>query len=256
VSEPSPGYLLKLDRGVSHRDSLDEAVKRWLKRERCSAALETDPQTGEHVLRVYVAEQPPIELSLLVGDCVHNMRAALDHIVYQLASNFIESLSDSQAKSVEFPIFSDADRFAQRGLTRLKYIAPAARSLIEEMQPYNGGDWEHLSLLHDLDRIDKHRQLNLSVAASEGFEFDCGKEGRPEMRVLNPPGGPIEGYADLVRFRCVPKVGSKGEMKPNASATFQVALSDGPPAWSVVDQLCEIDSLIRDKVIPPLVPFL
>ena len=252
MSEPSPGYLLKLDRGATHRDSLDKAVKGWLKRDHCRAVLEIDPQTGEHVLRAQIAEQPPVELSLLVGDCVHNTRAALDHIAYQLASNFTKTLSDSEAKSVGFPIAREPVNFNPGAI---RHVDPSAQSLIKSMQPYNGGDWELLALLHDLDRIDKHRELNLSVACTEEISFNCGIGGDPHSFSFNPP-GPVEDEADLIRFRCRPKIGSKGQMEPEASATFQVALSEGPRAWSVIDQLREIDGLIRNKVIPLLVPFL
>lgn len=87
----------------------------------------------------------------MVGDCVHNMRAALDHIAYQLVSNYTKSLSDSQVKSIEFPIINNPDDFSRTtkkgepaygtGLAKVQHADPAAQTLIEAMQPYNGGNW-------------------------------------------------------------------------------------------------------------------
>ncbi len=212
-----------------------------------------------------IVKQPPIDLSLLVGDCVHSMRAALDHIAYQLATNYTKTLSDREAKSIEFPVISNPDDFSRMtrkgdpapgsGLAKIRYIDPVAQALIETMQPYKGEDWELLALLHDLDRIDKHRELALSVAMSQSIEVDCGDNARLQLFSFEPPGR-IKHKDVLCRFRCVHKRGRKGKVKPKADATFTVALKEGPEGWAIVEQLGAIDELIRDRVIPPLAPFL
>lgn len=206
-----------------------------------------------------------MDLSLLAGDCVHNMRSALDHVAYQLATSYSGSLLDSQLKSIEFPIIGDADDFSRTtkrgepapgsGLARIKYIDPKAQVLIKAMQPYEGGDWELLASLHDLDRIDKHRELTLSVAMSESIEVDCGDNARLQQFSFEPPGR-VEHNDVLCRFRCVHKRGHKGKIKPKADATFTVALKNGAEGWAIVEQLGAIDALIRDRVIQPLAPFL
>jgi len=193
------------------------------------------------------------------------MRAALDHIAYQLAINYTKTLSDSEAKSIEFPIISNPDNFSRMtkkgepaygtGLAKVQYADPATRPLIEAMQPYNGGDWELLALLHDLDRVDKHRELTLSAAMSQSIEVDCGDNARLQMFSFEPPGR-VEHDDVLCRFRCVHKRGRKGKIKPKANATFTVALKEGPEGWAIVDQLGAMDELIRDRVIQPLIPFL
>lgn len=216
-------------------------------------------------MRALIVKQPPVDLSLLIGDCVHNMRAALDHIAYQLAINCMETLSESEAKSIEFPIISNPDDFDRMtkkgkpaygtGLAKIQYADPAVRPLIEAMQPYNGGDWELLALLHDLDRIDKHRELALSIAMSQSIEVDCGDNARLQTFSFEPPDR-VEHDDVLCRFRCVHKRGRKGKNEAKANATFTVALREGPEGWAIVEQLCAIDDLIRDRVIPPLAPFL
>lgn len=54
-------------------------------------------------------------LSTAVGDCVHNFRAALDYLVWELAPADVRS--GKGASGLEFPIFTDAvayDRQAPR----------------------------------------------------------------------------------------------------------------------------------------------
>lgn len=257
----SPGYLLKLDRALGHLDDLDREIRGLLHSGGCRAVEQIDPDTGDWVLRVRLASQPPPELSLVVGDCVHNLRSALDHIAFQLWSNYTKPLSDEEAKRSEFPIFNRRSEFHRRqrngkpapgsGLRKISGIDPHAQSLIEAMQPYNGGDWLWLMLLHELDRIDKHRRLNLSVAASTGSEITWAK-GVPIA--ITPP-GPVDDGTELVRIPFDPEK----HVKPKATATFDVAFGvgqgPGERAW-VLYNLRKIDRLVREQIIPPLLPFL
>lgn len=256
--------MIKLDRGKAHRDCLDKAVKRWVN-SHCRATRSFDPHSGEHIVRALIASQPPADIALLIGDCVHNMRAALDHIAYQLATNHTKALSDSERKRIEFPVFSDHKDFGRMaskgkpgfasGPAKLQHADPNVIPLIEAMQPYNGGNWELLALLHDLDRIDKHRELHVSVAKTDSVEIDCGNNARVQQFTFSPPGR-IEHGDVLARFRCVPKRGRKGKVKPKVSATFTIALGDGPDGWAIVSQLDAIDELIRDQIVPQLARFL
>ncbi|GAC1399098.1 MAG: hypothetical protein NVSMB56_14050 [Pyrinomonadaceae bacterium] len=45
---------------------------------------ESDPQTGYNVYRVFDIQTPPVEIGLLAGDVIHNLRSVLDHLAYQL----------------------------------------------------------------------------------------------------------------------------------------------------------------------------
>jgi hypothetical protein len=264
VTEELPGYLLKLDRGKAHRDCLDKAVRQWVKRN-CRAARRFDPQAGEHVVRALIPIQPPPGLSLLIGDCAHNLRSALDHIAYRLATKYSEALADSQLKGIEFPVFSDPKKFSRKtrtglpapgsGLAKLEHADPSVVPLVEAMQPYNGEKWEPLAILHDLDRIDKHRELHVSVAKTDSVEIDCGDNARVHQFTFEPPGR-IEDGDVLFRFRCVHKLGRSGKMRPKAGATFSVATKEGPEGWAIVEQLEAMEALIRERVIPPLEPFL
>jgi hypothetical protein len=264
VTDGLPGYFLKLDRGKVHRDCLDNAVRRWVKRN-CRAIRKFDSQAGEHVVRALIPNQPPADLSLLIGDCAHNMRSALDHIAYRLATNYSKALADSQLRGIEFPVFSDPEKFSGKtrkgtpapgsGLAKLEHADPSVVPLIKAMQPYNEGEWELLATLHDLDRIDKHRELQVSVAKTDSVEIDCGGNARVHQFTFEPPGR-IEDGDVLFRFRCVHKRGRGGKMRPTANATFSVATKEGPEGWAIVEQLEAMEALIRERVIPPLEPFL
>jgi len=97
----------------------------------------------------------PDSLPILIGDCVHNLRAALDHLVWQLA---IANNKTPNASNM-FPICNTPQGFqAQLAKDRLQGVYPNARSAIEALQPYSTGS-ETLQVISFLDNVDKHRTL-------------------------------------------------------------------------------------------------
>jgi hypothetical protein len=240
---------------------LDALIERWRAESPCAAVDEIDPETSDYVLRAVIPAQPPHSHSLVVGDCVHNLRSALDHIVFQLSTNYSQPLTDAQVKHSEFPIFNRRSRFHERtkkgdparasGFGKIEAVDPTAQAIIESMQPYRGGDYLWLMLLHELDRIDKHRRLILSAAASA--EVSASSNLIPGFTFIPP--GPVEDGDELLRMPFDPQK----QATPKGTATFQVAFGPGQGpgerAW-VLYSLRTIDRVIRTKLIPPLAPFL
>lgn len=112
-----------------------------------------------HRYRFEIKDQPKNEWGLIIGDAVHNMRSAMDHLVWQLSRQVV----DNPSRDIDFPIFAtkptgDALR------KRIKHLPPEARKVIRSLQPYNRPDkaGDHkLYLLSALDNADKHRSLSI-----------------------------------------------------------------------------------------------
>lgn len=160
---PLDSVRLKVVRAKEHLDFLYGEIGRfWASEPKpCEFIREDDTKESGYVLRFKVNKTLPLEWSLVVGDFAHNLRSALDHLAWQLAL----LTTDKPKSSTEFPIFNDSSKFkdshggAQR---KMKDILTSAHSVIESLQPYNRGNWsevEHLWWLHELDRIDKHREI-------------------------------------------------------------------------------------------------
>lgn len=112
-------------------------------------------------------------LSVLVGDYIHNLRCALDHLVYAIA--IYESRQDPppEANKLAFPLACNAAQFhdAKR---RIKSLSDPVRAIIEAVQPYNRPHPELpplLGLLGELDDIDKHRLLQVVIGAFKKASF-------------------------------------------------------------------------------------
>ena len=172
---------LKVDRAREHVEAADECVERWLRTDAYTIFREKDSETGYTVAKAKIKVPPPAELSLLIGDAVQNFRSALDHAVYALAESQLGTIPSEVAEILMFPIVGSQNRKGQPsdgskifadlvGKGYLTGVPDDARHFIEQEQPYHWNDapdsfrYHPLWLVHDLNRIDKHRRVALTTA--------------------------------------------------------------------------------------------
>src|SRR6266498_3307458 len=95
-------HELKLQRARKHFEELKIEIGNWLGRKHYTVREERD--TDGWTTFFATAEQPPVDpISLLVGDCLHNLRSALDLLAYALAQRYTVPLPQEVAESSEFP---------------------------------------------------------------------------------------------------------------------------------------------------------
>jgi hypothetical protein len=119
----------------------------------------------EFVIRVGEILMPEPGLGPIIGDCVHNLRSALDHLVLQLA--VLNSLGKDAEQKTSFPVCLNARDFLNATDKYVKpFVSSDALAAIEEMQPYRTleegattGERSFLWFLSQLDNIDKHRVI-------------------------------------------------------------------------------------------------
>lgn len=95
----------------------------------------------------------PSIISILIGETVYNLRAALDYLIYELA---ILDSGDLQ-EGTQFPIEDRPQGWRRNRGTYLKGLSPKHQAAIEALQPYSGCDWT--GTLRNLSNPDKHRSL-------------------------------------------------------------------------------------------------
>jgi hypothetical protein len=121
------------------------------------------------------------EAALLMGDVVHNLRAALDHAVWAITPQHIRQ---ERPTEVAFPLRSTEKSYTTWAKKRRDWYGPKVFEVIKSNQPFNAagtGKLHPLHILQFLSNTDKHQLLNI-VANSQvdlgGVSVD------PE-----PPGG-------------------------------------------------------------------
>lgn len=155
-----PGPKLKIKRAKQHIAELETALMAFHERRPYELVHEIDPKTGENVYRVHIKEALPCELPTILGDIVHNLRAALDHLVCDL----IRANRKQPKRGSGFPISGTRKHLESNAIGKIDGVSPKAERFIKRLKPYKGGNTP-LWVLHELDALDKHSGI-IPVAAA------------------------------------------------------------------------------------------
>lgn len=260
----------RLNRAYDHIQALDRSIQGWLDGDAYRIVKEHDPEIRR---TAYVARigAIPDDWQDLVGEAVHNMRSALDHLAFALnATGYADAkngaaIPPERENKSSFPIFGN---ISQAGVamdgegafetsTSHRDMPAGAVSVIEQLQPYKRGKdfrLDPLWAIHELSRVDKHR-IDLGVSASlpqqsiDSIHFEAVTE------AALGAGGPVYDGKEL-SYWVIPE----GYKEPDAELNFtrSVAFGETTPLWNqpVVATLRGIRDYLRFKVAFPLDRFL
>jgi len=174
--------------------------------------VQVQPNTGEYIFNVIGLKPLITDWSMILGDCLHNARTALDYVMVRLVAR-VERQEPKDVESVTFPIQTDPEIF--RSVTKkfrndTSFSGYLAR--IEDLQPFNylnESVWgAHgcgvpiaLRRLSSLDNQDKHRIIH---ATWHGVPLPrVGPTGLPSgFKFLGSQTavGPLEDNAEVARW--------------------------------------------------------
>jgi hypothetical protein len=78
------GIRLKLSRAWSQINTLKPEIAEFLKRDPYVPRVKFDGRTHELLVSVHTQEAPDPMWGVRIGEIVHNLRSALDHVVWEL----------------------------------------------------------------------------------------------------------------------------------------------------------------------------
>jgi hypothetical protein len=145
---------VKVERAKEHVRDLEIEVRSFLVANPYVVEFKRDAQTGEAIHYVISVRETPITMTAIIGDVLHNLRSALDHLAYQLV--IVSGATPS--KQTYFPISDDATKYKVEAPGKITGMSKTAVKAIDAIKPYKGGD-DMLWRLHRLNIIDKHRAL-------------------------------------------------------------------------------------------------
>jgi hypothetical protein len=153
---------------------------------------EHNPKTRDDVYRVLVNVLPPPDLGVLIGEIAHNLRSALDGLIYQLAR--LNPGAGDAPTGTQFPIFlsgtpsgckrrlatgrrgktmcADPRHFNCLGMKWIGLLLAKHQAAIELLQPYKRGGGHASSplyLLSEINNADKHRLLQVIGVKPHGY---------------------------------------------------------------------------------------
>ena len=149
--------------------------------ERCVKRIEY--QGGQEF--IYTGDPKcPIEWSIRVGDIVHKLRSALDHLVtYLVLSN--DYPSSFLNRNHRFPIYRSRNSYCDHVDNDLRGVNEMGKTKIFELQPFNDFA-SNITLwsLHCLNIIDKHRHIRIVNAFTLGppsISFPKERDGQVDL---------------------------------------------------------------------------
>jgi hypothetical protein len=241
-------------------------------------AITGNPEWGHGLITIYIDQVPCKEVSdsfgLLIGDFLHSLRSGLDNLAYSLTLAGSGPVTEEMKRDSEFPVIGDEDRRGQPGQgprlfagAERKYAGwqPEAKAAAEALQPYQRGRsfrTHPLWLLHDLDRIDKHRFLHTVAAYSIAAGW------RPtecvNLQAFGPGfievfSGPVESGAPVARIGGVHLAEPGRDMHVEINPAVNVVFSPETPSVGeqpVMESVAAIFNYVVMDVIPKLAAFL
>jgi hypothetical protein len=163
MSRAPESVFFKLARAQSHLKSLNRELAKFGEKNPYQVHAKASPDRRQVEVRLAQTLQAPILLAMILGDCIHNLRCALDHLIYALPR--APGADPRWEDWSQFPICDDSGRFASKHGRDLCGVDPAAIRAIEDMQPYYGGnlvEGHPLWYLRELSNLDKHRLAHLA----------------------------------------------------------------------------------------------
>ena len=204
----------------------------------------------------------------MIGDAVHNLRAAFDLI----ACSIVE-LGTGNRTQAQFPVFSTVQNFSKKA-TLPRYVGGAPENAIdtvERLQPYHGGDNQALFVIHKLDVLDKHRMIIPVGSAYRSVSLGLPKQFIEQVAAM---GGSIpEGFGthswrpadpqfpmkDGATLLTVKAAAREDEGDKNQKFSFDVAFGegqvvDGQPVVPTLEQLVQFSvsalKIVGDELFP------
>lgn len=230
---------LKVDRAVSLINELQSVLASFLKTDFYRLWLDADAEPGAYIVKYDTQPLPP-EIPLIIGDTIHNLHVALDHITSQIARDL-----GRDSEWVHFPKDETRHRVAES--SRLALIVEAAPSLkeviLDQICPYKGGRyalWE----IGKLDNIDKHKLLVPTLGINRLARVSAMDEDGNQISgvTLNVAAG---NKIDLAEFSAPAKITDYG--KPAFNIAFaKSSYFDGQP---VIPTLIQLSQYVREVIV-------
>lgn len=258
------GVCLKLQRAYQQIELLKGEIDAFLHERPYEPTLQLDRVPGEtnpryiHIFTIRITERRrcPPEWGVILGEIVHDIRSALDHLIWQLVI-YATDKPPAENDKTQFPIFLTAARFQSNRSSMLKGVSKKAASLIESFQPFATGENTSSPLWHlnQLSNIDKHRVIHLAGGSVHTYNFSfppLANPARVERQELRECGA-FEHNAVLMKGRIysdLPPFDSD-QVKMNAEMSFEVVFDQRTPlvaGWSVIRTLIVAADRTRDCV--------
>jgi hypothetical protein len=231
MADPLSGIVLKVTRGHDQLNALKAEVDAFFHGKAYKLTPKFEPEELAAYMVVEGKEIPPM-WSVIIGEIIHDLRSALDHLVWELVIK--DTGAQPNGTKTQFPIFeTKAGYESERGEKLcLRGVGTTARALIQSAQPFATGEGDKSPLwqLRELSNWDKHKSIALAALLLGKAEIEA--NARPEELefLAVTRSGLIENGAIVCGVRLRPSdvfFGDRiNQMNMKGKAAFNVAFQD------------------------------
>jgi hypothetical protein len=227
---------LKIEWANKHIDHLRLIIQQLPTLDKYHVAIERDPQSRQYLLKFRGADYIPIEIPLMIGDIIHNLRSALDHAATVIVGG--------QSTTIYFPFHQRMENFVRCPNVRaIEQACPGlGQRMVTELEPYEGGRGG-LWPLTKLDAIDKHKLIVTAIGVTHIW---CERFSDENNNVFHDTILRVRNGAILppIGFEIKPKI--DGKIKPSIDGFFgQGTFFDGEP---VIPTLFNLSQAVSEAV--------
>jgi hypothetical protein len=231
MTHPLDGAFAKFDAALAHFDTLHTETNAYLGEpdKPYDLFMEFNDRENYFSLVGKVLRDPPLRISTLIGDVVHNLASSLDNAMFELA----KLRTGREIALSSFPKYGDIRDFRRWRRRRdcwMRDLTAYDRTLIQRFQPYRGGDFAFnhpMAQLHRLWNQDKHRTPHTTLAMISEYGIrveivqDISALGRVQARL-----GPVVDGAEVLRVNVIPD-GPDPQVKLQSELTMDIAVDEG-----------------------------
>lgn len=264
--DPFRSARMKLDRADAHYQTLERAMEIWLERLASKGkklvTLRQDYWPRGHCIIVNVVrvEASDPRWGILVGDVLHNLNSALDHIAFaavELGRSPPHTLTGNERERIKFPLIKQRPNRKKPFATMVKNLLPGIgvrhRALIRRHQPFmvpkRMRRMHTLSLMRRYANYDKHRIVQPIYYRSYETIFDVVDQRDFIVNRIAPPKRPVpmEPGAEILRVYGR-RDGPNPQVEMNVSGSPEPALEGG--IW--LGDLLQVPAVIMNTLIDDL----
>lgn len=237
----------KIDRAQEHGRLLDEQLIAWMNQGPYALSRKVNSDFRRHSVIVSIVMPPPLTLwGLILGDAIHNLRSALDHLVYAISVHELKADPPPNEGRSAF-IINDTPNDFKSKYWHIEDLSLPVRKAIESVQPYNRKHATSpplLAVLRDFDDADKHRLIKVALERPIDITFK-NVVARPEdVRFDTNHGSVVDGYelGSITVNRPIPNL----QFDCSASLSICVEHAPGPEG----QERRGIEALVLEDLIP------
>jgi hypothetical protein len=152
---------LKIERADHHIRDVERLLNSFAKENVHVISCEPDAGTNRFVVTIEFSRVITSEIALTIGDAIHNLRTALDHLAWEVIGND----DGEQNRWLKFPMGVTQANF-EAMCKGIKTPSVSINEMFKSFQAFPDGIGRSLYILHSLDNADKHTVLTPVVQVS------------------------------------------------------------------------------------------